>query len=108
MPKQRKELAETLTGHVLPSERATAIVRERQSEYGHPSDVYTIVGQLWSVYLAGRKKVVIEFTPEDVAHFQLLLKEGREINEPGHVDNLNDLAGYANVIDMIQHREADK
>jgi Domain of unknown function (DUF6378) len=84
----------------LPSEKATEIVAERQQTYGHPKQVYAIVGQLWSIYLAHRKQVVVELTPEDIAHMMLLLKEGREINQPFR-DNRDDLAGYANVLNMV-------
>lgn len=91
----------------LPSAKAPGIVADRQKRYGHPHRVYTVVGQLWSVYVAGRKHEVVKFEPADVANMMILLKEGREITTPGDSETIEDFAGYADVLEMIYQHEAD-
>jgi hypothetical protein len=92
----------------MPSEKAGAIVADRQERYGHPYDVYKIATHLWSVYIAGRKKQVVDFDPADIANMMILLKMARETTSPGDEQTIEDFAGYADVLEMIYQREADR
>jgi hypothetical protein len=90
----------------LPSERATAIVNARQSTYGHPADVYSIAAVFWGQVFNHPVSV------EQVAECLALVKHAREINAKypaDYRDNRDDMAGYANVAQMIQDwREGDR
>lgn len=88
----------------LPSERATKIVKERQSgsHYGHPIHSHTKTAALWQAYLG------VRVTKFDVAQMLLLHKVSREKVNPHQVeDNIDDQAGYANVYRMMEERNND-
>jgi hypothetical protein len=82
----------------LPSERATEIVKDRQATYGHPAMVYSIVAAFWSQVFR------IEVSTNQVAECLALVKHAREINAnypPDYRDNRDDMAGFANVAQMV-------
>jgi Domain of unknown function (DUF6378) len=87
---------------MLPSDRASEIVKERQGQYGHPADVYNTVAGMWAAVFGWKVEA------EDVALALLCVKIAREKNSayanPDEV-NVDDMAGYANVLAMIK-REA--
>lgn len=66
----------------------------RQQAYGHPLDNLTRVSKLWSAILG------VEVTAEQVALCLVALKLSRECNRHSP-DNLVDIAGYANVIYLM-------
>lgn len=70
---------------------------ERQQAYGHPLDFCQRVADLWNAMPPQR------FTPERVGLFMALFKVARE-DFAHKEDNLVDLAGYAEVVDLI-HKE---
>ena len=75
----RKELLETAL-------KATA---ERGQEYGKPEDNFATIARLWRVYLD------TPINAQDVAAMMILFKVARAKANPGHIDNLVDIAGYA-------------
>lgn len=80
---------------MLPSEAATEIVANRQGVYGHPGQVYSLWAKLL-VPIMGR-----EPTADECSMMLILLKCAREINTDyplDYRDNLDDIAGYANVL----------
>lgn len=82
----------------LPSERATEIVKDRQTTYGHPAEVYEIAAGFWS-WVFGH-----DVSTHQVAECLSLIKHAREINAgypADYRDNRDDYAGYANVAQMI-------
>jgi len=82
----------------LPSHRATEIVRRRQKTYGHPAEVYAIAATFWGEVFGH------EVSVHQVAECLSLMKHAREINANypvGYRDNRDDMAGYANVAQMI-------
>jgi hypothetical protein len=87
---------------MLPSDRASAIVEERKGQYGHPADVYARVAGMWASLFGWDVKV------EDVSLALSCVKIAREKNsdyeQPDEV-NVDDMAGYANVLALIK---ADK
>lgn len=86
----------------LPSEEATKIVANRQGVYGHPGQVYAV----WALLLVPIIRRMVEEnrdqpTTEECSMMLILLKCAREINvgyPPEYRDNLDDIAGYANVL----------
>lgn len=87
----------------LPSEAATEIVADRQGVYGHPGQVYGIWARLlWPII--GRIP-----TTEECSMMLILLKCAREINSDyplDYRDNVDDIAGYANVLYMTKERHS--
>jgi hypothetical protein len=88
---------------MLPSEKATELVKDRQETYGHPSDVYSLWSQL--IYAA----TGTQFSVEECAVILILLKLAREMTghyPSNYTDNVDDIAGYANVLAMVKERRA--
>lgn len=83
----------------LPSERATEIVQDRQGSYGHPWDVYKMLADTCEA-------MQLESTdPYHQVISMILLKLIRErINPHAREDNIDDVAGYANVYRMMETR----
>ena len=75
----RKELLET----------AMKATTERGQEYGKPEDNFATIARLWRVYLD------TPINAHDVAMMMILFKVARSKANPGHADNLVDIAGYA-------------
>lgn len=79
----------------LPSEEATDIVADRQGVYGSPAEVYSVWAQLIAPIIGQVP------TPEECSMMLILLKCAREINKGyplDYRDNVDDIAGYANVL----------
>lgn len=62
---------------------------QRDLDYGTPEDNFSVIANLWSVYLGREIKAV------DVAMMMALLKIARIANGGGSGDSFVDLAGYA-------------
>lgn len=62
---------------------------QRRADYGDARQSFEDIATMWSVVL--KTKV----TAEQVALCQALLKMGRLINKPDHVDSWVDIIGYA-------------
>lgn len=83
---------------MLPSERATEVVKARGMVYGHPSVVYEVAEAMYqpiAEYLRGKPG-------EGTAVFQICIKIARECVGQHSDDNLIDICGYTNVWAMIQ------
>jgi hypothetical protein len=65
------------------------INNDRQSTHGKPEDSFANIANLWSAYL---DKTI---STQQVAIMMALLKVARTKNNPNHLDNFIDLAGYA-------------
>ena len=61
---------------------------DRQSTHGRPEDTFAAIADLWNAYLP------IDLTPVDVANLMALLKIARARQNPSHMDNYVDGAGY--------------
>ena len=69
----------------------------RRDSYGHPLDDYTRTAALFNAAFAHKLREPIQ--PEDMMLAMILVKVSRQVNMPKR-DNLTDIAGYANCIDM--------
>lgn len=86
-------------------EEADRIVSgDRGPQYGRPTANFTHTAALWTAYLRERYPG-IEFTPEDVAAFMILLKMAREFHREKR-DNRVDIAGYAKCWDIVAEDRA--
>lgn len=72
----------------------------RQGDYGHPADDFSRTAQIWSAILD------IEVTPQQVGLCMAGVKLSRECNAHKR-DNLVDLAGYAETVEMVEARLAE-
>lgn len=65
------------------------VCKDRQATHGDAEDNFRQIAEYWSLY-KGTK-----FTPLDVAAMMALVKVARMATSPNHIDNWDDLAGYA-------------
>ena len=68
---------------------AKTILNDRQDIYGSPEDSHQLIAMYWGIYLS------INIRPDQVADMMELLKIARRQNQPFHLDNYIDSAGYA-------------
>ena len=72
--------------------QAANVVANRRRTYGDPSSSMDLVARRWSITL-GRP-----VTPAQVALCLIDLKLARLNHDPGHLDSMVDIAGYAAVL----------
>ena len=70
-------------------EAAMKATTDRGQEYGKPEDNFATIARLWTDYLD------TPINAHDVAMMMILFKVARAKANPGHADNLVDIAGYA-------------
>lgn len=76
-------------------EEASKLVHgDRGEDYGHPIDDFTRTAAMWSAILG------TEVSAEQVGLCMCAVKISRQCNAP-KVDNLVDLAGYAETVNMV-------
>jgi hypothetical protein len=68
------------------------ITQDREDTHGNAEDNFNAISLLWSDYLQ------YEITPDDVGAMMILLKLIRFKNNPHHIDNSIDIAGYAAIL----------
>ena len=68
---------------------AAAIFADRRATYGEPSRLFEHIAKRWSLVLG------VEVTPPQVALCLIDLKLARLTTDPGHLDSITDVAGYA-------------
>lgn len=79
------------------ADRLTA--RDRNADYGHPSEDFARAAALINTVLG------TALEPRDIGLLMICVKLAREAHKPKR-DNLVDIAGYARTIDMIDERGA--
>lgn len=75
--------------------QAAAIVGNRRETYGEPSASMSAIAKRWSVTLNQ------PITPAQVALCLIDLKLARLAHDPGHLDSMIDVAGYAAVLKEV-------
>ena len=75
--------------------QAAAIVGNRRETYGEPSASMTAIAKRWSITLGQ------PITPSQVALCLIDLKLARLGHDPGHLDSMIDVAGYAAVLKEV-------
>lgn len=65
----------------------------REVAYGKPENNFANIAELWNAYFSRRNAT--EITPTDVAILMILMKVGRLIGNPKHLDSWVDICGYA-------------
>lgn len=76
-------------------EEANKLVHgDRNADYGHPLDDFSKTAAMWSAILG------VHVTPEKVGLCMCAVKISRQLNKP-KPDNLIDLAGYAETVNMV-------
>lgn len=84
---------------VMEAERLTN--GPRQADYGHPEDDFSkVVGMINAAFA---DKLAIPLDAADWPLIMVMAKIARERNRPKR-DNLVDIAGYANTLDMVHQR----
>ena len=68
---------------------AKTILNDRQDTYGSPENSFQLIALYWGFYLK------TNIRPDQVADMMELLKIARRQNQPFHLDNYIDSAGYA-------------
>ncbi len=80
-----------MTGELMLNQAAAAVAN-RRDVYGDPVTSMTAVAQRWSITLDR------PITPAQVALCLIDLKLARLAANPGHIDSMIDIAGYAAVL----------
>ena len=75
---------------------------DRQKTYGHPLEDFSRTAGLWTSLLG--KKLKEPITPQEVALAMVCLKMSRQQNKNKR-DNLVDMAGYVNCLDMLLNEQ---
>lgn len=72
-----------------------AITKQRNNEYGPPTQDFDRTAKLWTEAFRHKLKDGEVFQPHEVAIFQILLKISRSAWSPEKMDHWLDIAGYA-------------
>lgn len=72
------------------------VTKDRNSTRGNPKDNFTIISELWNIYLLSKYKIGERLVSNtDVAVMMILMKVSRIITSPEHSDHWTDIAGYS-------------
>ena len=72
------------------------VLEERRDEYGDPSEQFRAIAERWSITLGA------PITPSQVALCMIDLKLARLAYDPGHVDSMVDVIGYAALLKEVR------
>ncbi len=72
------------------------VIEDRQVQYGDPGPLFDRIARRWSLVLG------VEVAPAQVALCLIDLKLARLAANPGHLDSVVDVAGYAAVLGELQ------
>lgn len=82
-------------------EAEKCVCGQREQDYGEPEDSFQKIGTFWTAHL----NYAVKIDAEDVVAMMALLKIARISENPQHMDNWVDLAGYAACGGEIAGRE---
>ena len=72
------------------------VLEERRDDYGDPAEQFRAIADRWSITLG------TPITPVQVALCMIDLKLSRLAYDPGHVDSLVDVIGYAALLREVR------
>jgi len=72
------------------------VLEERRDDYGDPAEQFRAIADRWSITLG------TPITPAQVALCMIDLKLSRLAYDPGHVDSLVDVIGYAALLREVR------
>lgn len=72
------------------------VLEERRDDYGDPSEQFRAIAARWSITLG------VPITPSQVALCMIDLKLARLAYDPGHVDSVVDVIGYAALLREVR------
>jgi len=88
----------------ITEEAGQIVDGDRQKMYGHPADDFARTAGLWTELLRPKLGVGCSVTAEDVPRMMIALKLSRDVNFAQR-DNLVDIAGYAETLQMVRDKE---
>ena len=72
------------------------VLEERRDDYGDPAEQFRAIADRWSITLG------TPITPSQVALCMIDLKLARLVYDPGHVDSMVDVIGYAALLREVR------
>ena len=72
------------------------VLEERRDDYGDPAEQFRAIADRWSITLG------MPITPSQVALCMIDLKLARLVYDPGHVDSVVDVIGYAALLREVR------
>ncbi|MCZ8324376.1 MAG: DUF6378 domain-containing protein [Sphingomonadaceae bacterium] len=72
------------------------VLEERRDDYGDPAEQFKAIAERWSITLG------TPVTPSQVALCMIDLKLARLAHDPGHVDSMVDVIGYAALLKEVR------
>ncbi len=72
------------------------VLEERRDDYGDPAEQFKAIAERWSITLG------TPVTPSQVALCMIDLKLARLVYDPGHVDSMVDVIGYAALLKEVR------
>lgn len=72
------------------------VLEERRDDYGDPAEQFRAIADRWSITLS------MPITPAQVALCMIDLKLARLAYDPGHVDSVVDVIGYAALLKEVR------
>lgn len=72
------------------------VLEERRGDYGDPAEQFKAIAERWSITLG------TPITPSQVALCMIDLKLARLAYDPGHVDSMVDVIGYAALLKEVR------
>ena len=72
------------------------VLEERRDDYGDPVEQFRAIAERWSITLG------TPITPSQVALCMIDLKLARLAYDPGHVDSIVDVIGYAALLREVR------
>jgi hypothetical protein len=72
------------------------VLEERRDDYGDPAEQFRAIADRWSITLA------TPITPSQVALCMIDFKLARLAYDPGHIDSMVDVIGYAALLREVR------
>jgi len=72
------------------------VLEERRDDYGDPAEQFRAIADRWSITLG------TPITPSQVALCMIDLKLARLAYDPGHIDSIVDVIGYAALLREVR------